>query len=165
MKGENTMSDFEQIYTAYFDRVFAFLMRIVRNRETAEELTQETFYRALNSIKRFKGDCSVYTWLCSIAHNVWLEENRRKKRCMSEEISEFTEDKSPDPHDEAESSDGVMQLLKKIHSLPETEKEIILLRATQELSFRDIGEIFGKSENWARVTYYRAKQKLRSENY
>jgi RNA polymerase sigma-70 factor (ECF subfamily) len=159
------MSELDKYYRENGRKVFLYLMTLCGNPDVAEELTQETFYRALNSIKRFKGDCSVYTWLCSIAHNVWLEENRRKKRCMSEEISEFTEDKSPDPHDEAESSDGVMQLLKKIHSLPETEKEIILLRATQELSFRDIGEIFGKSENWARVTYYRAKQKLRSENY
>ena len=159
------MSELDKYYRENGRKVFLYLMTLCGNPDVAEELTQETFYRALNSIKRFKGDCSVYTWLCSIAHNVWLEENRRKKRCMSEEISEFTEDKSPDPHDEAESSDGVMQLLKKIHSLPETEKEIILFRATQELSFRDIGEIFGKSENWARVTYYRAKQKLRSENY
>ena len=141
------MSELDKYYRENGRKVFLYLMTLCGNPDVAEELTQETFYRALNSIKRFKGDCSVYTWLCSIAHNVWLEENRRKKRCMSEEISEFTEDKSPDPHDEAESSDGVMQLLKKIHSLPETEKEIILLRATQELSFRDIGEIFGKSEN------------------
>ena len=159
------MSELDKYYRENGRKVFLYLMTLCSNPDVAEELTQETFYRALNSIKRFKGDCSAYTWLCSIAHNVWLEENRRKKHCMSEEIGEFTEDKSPNPHDEAESSDGVMQLLKKIHSLPETEKEIILLRATQELSFRDIGEIFGKSENWARVTYYRAKQKLRSENY
>ena len=70
------------------------------------------------------------------------------------------EDNSPRPDEAAESSDGRIRLLKRIHGLPETEKEIILLRATQELSFREIGEIFGKTENWARVTYYRAKQKL-----
>ena len=153
-------SDMEQYYRENGRKVFLYLMTLCGNADTAEELTQETFYRALRSLKKYKGDSSVYTWLCSIARNAWLEELRKRRKYKSEEISELIEDTSPRPDEEAESEDGRLRLLKKIHSLPETEKEIILLRASQELSFREIGEIFGKSENWARVTYYRAKQKL-----
>lgn len=153
-------SDMEQYYREYGRKVFLYLMTLCGNADTAEELTQETFYRALRSLKKYKGDSSVYTWLCSIARNAWLEELRRRSKHKTEEISELIEDTSPRPDEEAESEDSRIRLLKRIHSLPETEKEIILLRASQELSFREIGEIFGKSENWARVTYYRAKQKL-----
>ncbi|WP_295075734.1 sigma-70 family RNA polymerase sigma factor [Ruminococcus sp.] len=153
-------SDMEQYYRENGRKVFLYLMTLCGNADTAEELTQETFYRALRSLKKYKGDSSVYTWLCSIARNAWLEELRKRRKHTSEEITELIEDTSPRPDEEAESEDSRIRLLKRIHSLPETEKEIILLRASQELSFREIGEIFGKSENWARVTYYRAKQKL-----
>ncbi|MBP5578024.1 MAG: sigma-70 family RNA polymerase sigma factor [Ruminococcus sp.] len=153
-------SDMEQYYRENGRKVFLYLMTLCGNADTAEELTQETFYRALRSLKKYKGDSSVYTWLCSIARNAWLEELRKRRKHTNEEITELIEDTSPRPDEEAESEDSRIRLLKRIHSLPETEKEIILLRASQELSFREIGEIFGKSENWARVTYYRAKQKL-----
>ena len=153
-------SDMEKYYRENGRKVFLYLMTLCGEADTAEELTQETFYRALRSLKKYKGNSSVYTWLCSIARNCWLEELRKRKRHRGEEISELTEDTAPRPDEAAESADGRIALLKKIHSLPETEKEIMLLRATQELSFREIGEIFSKSENWARVTYYRAKQKL-----
>ena len=153
-------SDMEKYYRENGRKVFLYLMTLCGNADTAEELTQETFYRALRSLKKYKGECSVYTWLCSIARNVWLEELRKRRKHRTEEISELIEDSAPRPDEEAERSDGRIRLLKRIHSLPETEKEIVLLRATQELSFREIGEIFGKTETWARVTYYRAKQKL-----
>ena len=153
-------SDMERYYRENGRKVFLYLMTLCGDADTAEELTQETFYRALRSVKKYKGESSVYTWLCSIARNAWLEELRKRRKHTDGEITELIEDTSPRPDEEAESEDGRLRLLKKIHSLPETEKEIILLRASQELSFREIGEIFGKSENWARVTYYRAKQKL-----
>ena len=153
-------SDMEKYYKENGRKVFLYLMTLCGDADTAEELTQETFYRALRSVKNYKGESSVYTWLCSIARNAWLEELRKRRKGSGEEISELMEDNSPRPDEAAESADGRLRLLKKIHSLPETEKEMILLRASQELSFREIGEIFGKTENWARVTYYRAKQKL-----
>ncbi len=153
-------SDMEKYYRENGRKVFLYLMTLCGNADTAEELTQETFYRALRSLKKYKGESSVYTWLCSIARNCWLEELRKRTRHKGEELSELTEDNALRPDERAESEDSRIRLLKRIHSLPETEKELILLRASQELSFREIGEIFGKSENWARVTYYRAKQKL-----
>ena len=153
-------SDMEKYYRENGREVFLYLMTLCGNADTAEELTQETFYRALRSVNKYKGESSVYTWLCGIARNAWLEELRKRTRHKGEELSELTEDTALRPDEKAESEDSRIHLLKKIHALPETEKELILLRASQELSFREIGEIFGKSENWARVTYYRAKQKL-----
>ena len=153
-------SDMEKYYRENGRKVFLYLMTLCGNADTAEELTQETFYRALRSVNKYKGESSVYTWLCGIARNAWLEELRKRTRHKGEELSELTEDTALRPDEKAESEDSRIRLLKKIHSLPETEKELILLRASQELSFREIGEIFDKSENWARVTYYRAKQKL-----
>ncbi|MBR0511549.1 MAG: sigma-70 family RNA polymerase sigma factor [Ruminococcus sp.] len=153
-------SDMEKYYRENGRKVFLYLMTLCGNADTAEELTQETFYRALRSVNKYKGESSVYTWLCSIARNCWLEELRKRTRHKGEELSELTEDNALRPDERAESEDSRIRLLKRIQSLPETEKELILLRASQELSFREIGEIFGKSENWARVTYYRAKQKL-----
>ena len=87
---------------------------------------------------------------------------RRKTNHPIAEPDLTTEDTAPLPNEIAESRDEKMQLMHKLHELPETEKEVLLLRATGELSFKEIGELFGKSENWARVTHYRAKQKLRS---
>ena len=156
-------SDMEKYYRENGRKVFLYLMTLCGEADTAEELTQETFYRALRSLKKYKGESSVYTWLCSIARNCWLEELRKRRKHKGEEISELTEDTAPRPDEAAESSDSRLRLLKRIHSLPETEKEIILLRATGAMTFAEIGELFGKTENWARVTYYRAKQKLRKE--
>lgn len=156
-------SELEQYYQEYSKKVYLFLMSMCRDPDTAEELTQETFYQAIKSINSFRGDSSVYTWLCQIAKNVWLRELDRRKRHPSAEYDANARAPSKNPEEEITLKDEKMHVLKRLHVLPEHEKEIILLRASGELSFREIGEIFGKSENWARVTYYRAKQKLKKE--
>lgn len=156
-------SELENYYKEYGKKVYLFLMSICREPDTAEELTQETFYQAIKSINRFEGKCSVYTWLCQIAKNLWLRELDRRKRHPAAEYDANARSPSANPEEEIILKDEKMNVLKRLHGLPEHEKEIILLRASGELSFREIGEIFGKSENWARVTYYRAKQKLKKE--
>ena len=155
--------DIKAYYEEHGRKVYLYLMSLCSDADTAEELTQETFYQAIRSLSKYRGDCNVYTWLCGIAKNLWFREiNRRNKNPIAEpDISE--PDNSPAPDKIAELKNTKMYLLKQIHALPETEKEIILLRSTGELSFREIGEIFSKSENWARVTFYRAKQKLKKE--
>ena len=161
-------SEFDNYYQEYSKKVYLFLMSMCHDPDVAEELTQETFYQAIKSINKFRGECSVYTWLCRIAKNMWLRELERRKRHKDSEyfednqkyISEICEDDET-PEEKLIAKEGKIDILKRLHSLPETEKEIILLRASGELSFREIGEIFDKTENWARVTYYRAKQKLK----
>lgn len=155
--------DIKSYYEEYGRKVYLYLMSLCSDADTAEELTQETFFQAVRSLSKYRGDCSVYTWLCSIAKNMWFRELKRRKRNPVAEPDYSETDLSPPPDEIAELRDSKMNLLKQIHELPENEKEIILLRATGELTFREIGEIFGKSENWARVTFYRAKQKLKKE--
>lgn len=150
-----------EYYNSYGKKVYFFLMSMCGDSDTAEELTQETFYQAIKNLKSYQGKSSVYTWLCGIAKNLWYKELDRRKR---HPVAEADENKpSPDisPAESAELKSDALSLMKQIHALPENEKEIVLLRATGGLSFRDIGEVFGKTENWARVTYYRAKQKLK----
>lgn len=153
--------DIKSYYEEYGRKVYLYLMSLCSDADTAEELTQETFYQAIRSLSKYRGDCSVYTWLCGIAKNMWLRELKRRKNNPVAEPDYTETDNSHTPDEIAELRYSKMNLLKQIHELPENEKEIVLLRATGELSFREIGEIFGKTENWARVTFYRAKQKLK----
>ena len=158
--------EIEEYYNKYGQKVYAYLLSICREPDTAQDLTQETFCQAIKSLDRFKGDCSVCTWLCRIAKFLWLKEIRRRKyHPSSNEEADLNElDISVIPPDDLiESSDTKMYVIRQIHELPEREKEIILLKATGALTFEEIGQLFGKSASWARVTYYRAKQKLRKE--
>lgn len=156
-------SELENYYKEYGKKVYLFLMSLSGNSDISEELTQETFYQAIKSVNRFEGKCSVYTWLCQIAKNLWLRELERRKRHPVAEYDENARSPSFNPEEIVSLKDEKMNVLKRLHSLPEHEKEIVLLRASGELSFREIGEIFSKTENWARVTYYRVKQKLKKE--
>ncbi|MDD7185736.1 MAG: sigma-70 family RNA polymerase sigma factor [Oscillospiraceae bacterium] len=156
-------SELENYYREYGKKVYLFLMSLSGDSDISEELTQETFYQAIKSINRFEGKCSVYTWLCQIAKNLWCRELDCRKRYPVSEYDANARSPSANPEEIISLKDEKMNVLKRLHTLPEHEKEIILLRASGELSFREIGEIFSKSENWARVTYYRAKQKLKKE--
>ncbi|MBQ5311910.1 MAG: sigma-70 family RNA polymerase sigma factor [Oscillospiraceae bacterium] len=155
--------DMKNYYEEYGRKIYLYLMTLCSDPDTAEELTQETFLQAIKNIGKYEGKSSVYTWLCGIAKNLWLNETRRRRYHPTAEPDLSAADISPTPDETAESNDIKMELLRRLHTLPETEKEILLLRATGELSFDEIGELFGKSGNWARVTHYRAKQKLKGE--
>ena len=157
------MSDMEQMYQQYAQTVYRFLLSKVRNADLAEELTQETFYQAIRHLKSYKGTSTVYAWLCGIAKNLWKSELRRRKSHPSAAEIPDEPDPAPPPDESAESREISVTLLRKLHGLPEQDKELILLRAAAGLSFRTIGEIFGKTENWARVSFYRAKQKLKED--
>lgn len=160
------MSDrIKDYYKDYGRKVYLYLMSMCCDENIAEDLTQETFYQAIRSLQSYKGNSSVFTWLCGIAKNLWLNEVRRQKYhpLTGEENTEA--DKSPGPEEEAEYRDSKARIMKKINQLPETEKQLIMLRASDELSFREIGELIGKNENWARVTYFRIKQKILKEEF
>lgn len=156
-------SELEQYYREHGRRVFLYLMTLCGDADTAEELTQETFYQALRQLHRYDGRSSVCTWLCGIARHLWQKECERRAKHPTAEPDENRIDPAPRPDEMTELREEKLTLLKRLHALPETDKELILLRAAGELSFREIGDIFGKSENWARVTYYRAKQKLKEK--
>lgn len=150
----------DEVYRKHAETVFRFLMTLCHEEETARELTQETFYQAIRSSGRYDGTCKVSTWLCQIAkHLCYREIEKRKKKGtlpLDEDVGQPTEGVER----EIVIREEKMELFRKVHLLDETSKEVVLLRITGEFSFREIGEIFGKQENWARVTFYRAKQKL-----
>ena len=149
------------IYRHHAQTVYTFLLSQTRDPGLAEELTQETFYQAVRSIDRFDGKCKVSVWLCQIAKHLWYQQLRKQKRevPLSEEGVDV-----PLLSAEEETLDraGRLELLRQVHSLPEPCREVVYLRAFGDLSFREIGDVLGKTETWARVTFYRGKEKLRS---
>ena len=153
------MDDLDQIYRQHAQTVYKFLLAQCRDEHLAEELTQETFYQALRSCDRFDGSCKVSTWLCQIAKHLWYRELERRRK-HAEPLVEDIPAVDPTAEEQLQSRETVVELFRRAHDLSAEAREVFLLRLAGELSFREIGEIFGRSENWARVTYYRAKQKV-----
>lgn len=157
----------EEIYKKYSMLVYNYLRSRCINEEIAEELTQETFYKAIKSVDKFRGECKVSVWLCQIAKNVWKDyikkENKINKISINQE--EYIENLLIDNSFETNEDDKneIINLYKQIHNLDENTKEVFYLRIKGELSFKDIGEILGKSQEWARITFYRGKIKLKEE--
>mgnify|MGYP005748574473 CR=1 FL=1 len=155
----------EEIYSEYAKIVYTYLFSHTHDANLAEEFTQETFFRAVNNIHQYKGNSSIRTWLCGIAKNVWYEYLRNKKRKMEMPMDAENGEKIPTVSLEEEYFlrwDNV-DILKQIHRLKEPMREVIYLRLIGNLSFRQIGEIMDKSENWARVTFYRGKERIIKE--
>lgn len=154
------MEDMEAVYRRHAQTVYKFLLSQCHSAQMAEELTQETFYQAVRSIDRFDGSCKVSVWLCQIAKHLWYQHLRKANR--ETELPEEAElPLVPSAEEEAVGRAGQVELLRQIHSLPEPGREVVYLRAFGGLSFREIGEVLWKSENWARVTFYRSKERLR----
>lgn len=154
------MQDIEQIYKQYFDTVNKYLFCLTRNNDIAEELTQETFCRALKNLNQFKGECKISVWLCQIAKNIWYDYYRKNKKITVEEELLDIQDLST-PEDETISKEEKLLLYQKLQKLSQETREVIYLRITGELSFKEIGIILNKTENWARVTFYRGKNQLK----
>lgn len=154
------MQSMDEIYQKYAKTVYRYLLSRIPDPDVAEELTQETFYQAIKSIDRFDGSCQISTWLCAIAKNQLLSYQRKHPPQEKLEDYDF-------PTESAESdvfqSFGRVELMKRLHSCPEPFREILYLRIFGNLSFKEIGEIVGRTENWARVTFYRGKEKLRKD--
>lgn len=151
--------DFEHIYRCYFGQVYRYALSLTRDEARSEELTQETFFKALQAIDRFRGESSVKTWLCAIARNCWLDERRKQPGEPLDELPEQP-DESAGPEEQAIRRDDALRLHRALHQLPEPYKEVFSLRVFAQLSFREIGELFGKTENWACVIYHRARARL-----
>ena len=150
----------EIIYQQHAQTVFKYLLSLTNNADTAEELTQETFYRAIYSIGNYDGSCKISVWLCQIAKHIWYQELKRREQKPSNELDEDILPKVGSPEDEYVASQSKISLYRSLHNLEEPMRSVMLLRLSGELSYKEIGEILEKSENWARVTYYRGKQKL-----
>ena len=158
------MADIEKIYSEYMPQVYRYLFSLCHDSNLAEELTQETFFQALKSIGNFRGDCKLYVWLCQIAKHVWIKDLKRRKREDTYEHSQEKLVSSDSPEAHVLRKEQMMDMYKLLHELNERMREVMYLRIDGNFSFREIGEIMGKDENWARVTYYRGKLQLRRES-
>ncbi|MCI8803939.1 MAG: sigma-70 family RNA polymerase sigma factor [Oscillibacter sp.] len=156
------MEDMEQVYRQHARTVYKFLLAQCRDEHLAEELTQETFYQAVRSADRFDGSCKVSVWLCQIAKHLWYQHLRKQKRKAPVSPEDIPESPGPSAEEGLLEREGRMDLLRLVHDLPEPQREVVYLRAFGGLSFREIGDVVGRTENWARVTFYRCKEKLRN---
>ena len=155
------MDDMDAIYRSHAQTVYKFLLAQCHDPDLAEDLTQETFYQAVRSIGRFDGSCKLSVWLCQIAKHLWYQYLRKHQREPSS-LESVSEPAAPSAEDGLLEQEGRLTLLRQIHQLPELQREVVYLRAFGNLSFREIGDVLGKTENWARVTFYRSKEKLRN---
>ncbi len=156
------MQDIEKIYKEYFETVYKYLFCLTHNNDISEELTQETFYKAVKKIDTYKGECKISVWLCQIAKNLWYDECRKNKKIVNTEEDYLLNLQSLNTTEETIiSNDEKVSLYKKMQALDDKTREVMYLRITGELSFKEIGIILNKTENWARITFYRGKNQLK----
>lgn len=153
---------FDQIYQAYFDPVYRYALSLSRDPDLAEEITQETFFKAMRSLDSFRGESSIKSWLCSIARNLLIDHQRKKKKQPIEDAQNLP-DTAMGPEESIMRQDESMRIHRLLHHLDEPYREVFTLRTLGQLSFRDIGELFGKSENWACVVYHRARARIKQK--
>lgn len=153
----------EALYNQYFHDVFLYLKALSHSDDIAEELTQETFFKAMKAVDRFKGDCDVRVWLCQIAKNCYYSFCRKQKHIADDELPETLPDSASPVQLSLEDKETVLEVHKILHDMKEPYKEVFTLRVFGELSFRQIAELFGKTENWAAVTFHRAKLNILNE--
>ena len=154
------MQNMDEIYEECFETVYKYLFCLTHNSDISEELTQETFYRAVKKIDTYNGKCKISVWLWQIAKHLWYNQCRKNKRIVDTDETFDIEDPQ-NLEEQFISGEEKVLLYKKMQNLDEKTREVMYLRITGELSFKEIGEILGKTENWARVTFYRGKSKLK----
>ena len=157
------MTEFERIYRVYFNDVFQYLKKLSGDTNIADDITSETFFKAMRSIDKFRGDCDVRVWLCQIAKNSYYTYIKKQKRF--EDIANIDDiavsQQTDNIEDALVNEDYAMRIHSCLHDLSEPYKEVFMLRVFGELGFKQIGAIFRKTENWACVTYHRARTKIK----
>ncbi len=150
----------EKMYETCYMKVYSYVMTLAKNKDTAREITQETFFRAMTSKQQFRGESQQLSWLCAIAKNLYTDELRRSSR-FGGEIPEDKPDNEESFENTLADKEQSFRIHSALHELEEPYKEVFQLRVFGELSFKQIGSIFKKTESWARVTYHRARLKLK----
>lgn len=154
------MESIEQVYRAYFTDVYRYCLKLTGDASKAEELSSTAFFKAMQKLDSFRGECEVRVWLCQIAKNLWLSE-RKKDRTAPMPDDLFSPE--PSPEYAAIRRDDAERAANAVHALPEPYKEVFLLRVYGEMPFEQIGKLFGKTANWACVTFHRARARVKTE--
>lgn len=153
------------MYLNYANTVKRFLISLTGNFDLSEDLTQETFYQAYRSIHRFHGDCKLSVWLCQIAKHVYFDHLKKGKHIQEVSIDNLEifdlRGQEADLEEAYLVKEEIQELLFVVKQAKESYGQVFWLRAYEEMSFKEIGQILGKSENWARINYYRAKEWIR----
>ena len=157
--------NFEQVYQTYFKSVYRYIRRLSGDEQLAEEITSETFVQVMRSIGNFRGDCDLRVWICQIAKNTYYTHLKKQNRvaALDEEAWLALADPAAPVEERLDAKEDAQRIRALLHTLPEPYKEVFSLRTFGQLSFEDIGGIFGRTANWACVTYHRAKQKIREQ--
>lgn len=158
------MTEFEKIYRTYFNDVFLYIRRLSGDESIAEEITSETFFKAMRALKSFRGDCDIRVWLCQIAKNCYYSYLKKASRITDiEDVDLLNAPSQTETFDDRlVQQDEAERIRNILHDVPEPYKEIFMWRVFAELSFKQIGRLFGKTENWACVTYHRAKNMIKT---
>ncbi len=156
------LTEFERVYRAYFDDVYRYILGLSGDAQAAEEITSETFFRAMRAIDRFRGDCDIRVWLCQIAKRCYYTSCKGKTVPMDEEKLAQCPSREHTPEERCMRLEEAAQIRAALHHVPEPYREVFMWRVFAELRFKQIGELFGKSENWACVTYHRARRMIQS---
>ena len=155
------MTDFDKIYSMYFKDVYLYLRRLSGDEHLAEEITAQTFYKALKSLDKFRGDCDIRVWLCQIAKNSYYTHIEKNKRVESLDAKNAEAADGKSFTDIIEDKEAAKLIQSVLHSIEDPYKEVFMWRIYADMSFKEIGRIFSKSENWACVTYHRARKKIK----
>ena len=151
----------EEIYEKYALKIYKYIYSLCKNNDIAEEILQDTFYNAMKNTESFKGNSSIYTWLCKIAKNNWNNYLKRKSKI---EFVPLEEDRLYNSDFEnIEDKQELLRVYQEINKLDSITKEILLIKMHSNLTFKEIGNLFNKSEQWARTRFYRGKLKLKEE--
>lgn len=158
------MADYEQIYKSYFGDVYRYILRLSGNRHIAEDITSETFFKAMRAIDSFRGDCEVRVWLCQIAKNCYFSYIRKNSSTESLDDAKLQQlpDDAPSVAEAYARKDEIARIQAVLHHVGEPYREVFMWRVYAQLSFKQIGQIFGKTENWACVTYHRARKMIKT---
>jgi len=158
------MENIDEIYKKYAKLIKNYIFSITGNIELSEEIMQETFVAAINQINNFRGDCEISVWLCSIAKKILYKETKKNNSKILVPIEELEIADSKNVEIECIINDNKLKLYKALQNLDANTREVMYLRLTGDLTFKEIGKVLGKTENWARVTFFRGKQKLNRED-
>ena len=157
--------EFEQIYSTYFKSVDLYVRQLSGDEHIAEEITGETFFKALKSIGDFRGECDMRVWLCQIAKNTYYSYLKKNSQTVSVDSADLYDLVDPDAFIEEQigKQENSRQIRKVLHNLPDPYKEVFMWRVFGELTFKEIGELYRKTDNWACVTYHRARKMIQSK--
>ena len=157
------MQEFEELYKAYYPQVYKYLLKLCQDEMLAEEITQETFFKVLKSADSFRGQCKLSAWICQIAKNTFYTYLKKNKRLADFPIEVLSPEGEDNLEDFIADKDMVLKIHEILHFIEEPYREIFWMRTFGELAFAEIAAIHNKIESWARVTYHRAKMKIKEE--